>query len=234
MFDKDTLIVSYDAARGEPRGSRKRDAERGSGGQGDCIDCELCVQVCPTGIDIRNGLQYQCITCALCIDACDSVMDKMHYPRGLIRYTTEHQLNGEKHHWLRLKPVGYAVAILAMSTLLVYSLVTRSPVGFDVIRDRTRLFIETDTGTVENVYTLRIMNMDRTAHRFTLTVEGIEANLKADLPITLEAGEVRDLPVRLESHVDAAQGSKSIEFLLQAEDNPQLHKTRESRFIGPM
>lgn len=234
MFDKDTLIVSYDSQRGEPRGSRKRDAARGEQGLGDCVDCELCVQVCPTGIDIRNGLQYQCITCALCIDACNSVMDKMHYPRGLIRYTTEHQLDGEEHHWLRLKPVGYAIGILAMSSLLVYSLATRSPIGFDVIRDRNQLFIKTDSGSVQNVYTLRIMNMDRTSHRFTVTVNGIEATVLADLPITLDAGEVRDLPVRLEAGADSIQGSRPFEFQLQATDNGSLQKTRESRFIGPM
>ncbi len=205
-------------------------------GLGDCIDCELCVQVCPTGIDIRNGLQYECITCALCIDACDSVMDKMHYPRGLIRYTTEHQLAGNKTHWFRLRPIGYGIAILAMSALLLYSIGTRVPMSFDVIRDRNRLFIETDNGNVQNVYTLRIMNMDKQAHRFILTTEGLPGvRMEAENPVTLEAGEVRDLPVRLEARIDSLPSSNlEIRFSLQAEGKPALSKTRESRFIGPM
>ena len=107
MFDHDTLIVSYDKQRGEPRGSRKRSADHGELGLGDCIDCELCVQVCPTGIDIRDGLQYECIGCALCVDACNSVMDKMEYPQGLIRYTSEHELQGGTTHWLRPRIIGY-------------------------------------------------------------------------------------------------------------------------------
>ena len=107
MFDRDTLIVSYDPARGEPRGSRKRSADPAELGLGDCIDCDLCVQVCPTGIDIREGLQYECIGCALCIDACDSVMHKMGYEPGLIRYTSENALEGKKTHWARPRVIGY-------------------------------------------------------------------------------------------------------------------------------
>ncbi|HET8710595.1 MAG TPA: cytochrome c oxidase accessory protein CcoG, partial [Spongiibacteraceae bacterium] len=127
MFDRDTLIVSYDKARGEPRGARKKEVDPKAVGLGECIDCSICVQVCPTGIDIRDGLQYQCISCALCIDGCNSVMDKMGYPRGLIRYTTENLLEGKKYHWLRPRLLGYGIGVVVMFSLFIYTLSTRIP-----------------------------------------------------------------------------------------------------------
>nr|WP_241546824.1 cytochrome c oxidase accessory protein CcoG [Thiohalobacter thiocyanaticus] len=132
MFDKDTLIISYDEARGEPRGSRKRSDDRAEKGLGDCIDCTLCVQVCPTGIDIRNGLQYQCIGCAACIDACNDVMDKMDYPRGLIRYTTQNRLEGKPVHVLRPRTLVYGLILLALLGGLVYAIATRVPVDLNI------------------------------------------------------------------------------------------------------
>ena len=139
MFDKDTLIISYDETRGEPCGGRKRSIDRQKEGLGDCIDCTLCVQVCPTGIDIRDGLQYDCIACAACIDACDSVMDKMDYPRGLVRYTTEHSMEGKTSRVLRPRMIVYAALLAVLMTALITSMVTRTPVILDVIRDRNTL-----------------------------------------------------------------------------------------------
>ena len=137
MFDKDTLIVSYDPGRGEPRGSRKRSADPAALGLGECIDCELCKQVCPTGIDIRDGLQYECIGCALCMDACNSVMDKMSYPRGLIRYTSEDELEGRKTRWLRPRIIGYVLVLCVMVGVFWYNMFSRIPV------ELTRYAIET-------------------------------------------------------------------------------------------
>src|SRR6056297_99074 len=143
MFDRDTLIVSYDENRGEPRGRRKRSLSHEKAraeGHGDCIDCDLCVQVCPTGIDIRDGLQYECITCAACIDACDSVMDKMGYPRGLIRYTTENAMAGKKSRILRPRIFIYLAVLLGLMTLFAVMLTGREMVDLDVLRDRTALY----------------------------------------------------------------------------------------------
>ena len=150
MFDQDTLIVSYDKTRGDPRGSRKKTADYKADGLGDCIDCELCVQVCPTGIDIRDGLQYECIGCALCVDACNSVMDKMEYPRGLVRYTSEHELAGGTTHWIRPRIIGYVVVLSIMVGVFSYNMFSRIPLELTIIRDRYQLYVTTDTGSVDN------------------------------------------------------------------------------------
>ncbi|MGI9304274.1 MAG: cytochrome c oxidase accessory protein CcoG, partial [Gammaproteobacteria bacterium] len=155
MFDKDTLIVSYDNGRGEPRGSRRTDIDHRAQGLGDCVDCKLCVQVCPTGIDIRNGLQYQCIGCAACIDACDDVMSKVGYPTGLIRYTTENAVSGKPARSLRPLIVIYAFVLFGVLAGVAYGIAQRVPLGLDVIRDRNTLFRETGDGLIENVYTLK-------------------------------------------------------------------------------
>lgn len=146
MFDKDTLIISYDKKRGEQRGSRKRNIDYKEAGLGDCIDCTLCVQVCPTGIDIRDGLQYECIGCAHCIDACDSIMEKMNYPKGLISYTTEHKLAGGTWTWRRPKLIGYGMVLLILCLLFSSILFIRTPVRLDVLRDRGQLYQEVPGG----------------------------------------------------------------------------------------
>ncbi|MGE8357932.1 MAG: cytochrome c oxidase accessory protein CcoG, partial [Microvirgula sp.] len=165
MFDADTLIISYDAERGEPRGARKKGIDAHAAGKGDCVNCGICVQVCPTGIDIRDGLQYECIGCAACIDACDDVMDKMGYPRGLIRYTTESALEKkypESAILTRLKRprvVMYAVVLLTVLGVAMTSLVMRQPMRLDIVRDRASLVRETDEGMLENTYNLRLINL---------------------------------------------------------------------------
>jgi len=238
MFDKNTLIVSYDAARGEPRGSRKHgalrsDATSGEKKLGDCIDCQLCVQVCPTGIDIRNGLQYQCIGCALCIDACDSVMEKMHYPKGLVRYTTENKLQGLPSKIIRPRVIGYSVAIIAMCILLGYKLISRTPLQLDVIRDRGQLYVVRDDESVENSYTLNVMNMDNDDHRYRISVSGMEGlTMLDDSEFSLLSGEVKKVPVRLS--LAEAEHSGDIYFSVEALDNAKLHARHKSRFISPV
>ncbi|MAT66208.1 MAG: cytochrome c oxidase accessory protein CcoG [Gammaproteobacteria bacterium] len=236
MFDKDTLIISYDEARGEPRGSRKRSEDRAGKGLGDCIDCTMCVQVCPTGIDIRNGLQYQCIGCAACIDACNDVMDKMGYPRGLIRYTTENRLEGRPTHVLRPRTLVYGLILLALLAGLVYAIANRVPVDLNIIRDRNALYRETPMGLVENIYTLKLINMDERAHTYQLTIEGLE---QAELAyqqdaLKVPAGAVAELLVQVRIdpvHLD--RPSNEIFFVLQSQENPDIRIRQSGRFLGP-
>ena len=179
MFDRDTLIITYDDARGEPRGPRSRKADPRGIGKGDCVDCGLCVQVCPTGIDIRKGLQYECIGCAACIDVCNGVMDRMGYPRGLVRYDT---LNGmqqylsTRQHWLRV----FRPRVLVYTSIpglivvgVIASLLLRTPFKADVVRDRASLARLADDGAIENVYRLQIMNATEDRQRYRLGVEGL-------------------------------------------------------------
>ena len=235
MFDKNTLIVSYDAKRGEPRGSRKHGVDHRLQGQGDCIDCQLCVQVCPTGIDIRNGLQYQCINCALCIDACNSVMEKMHYPKGLIRYTTENKLLGLPGKIIRPRVIGYTIAIVAMCTLLAVKLVLRTPLQVDVIRDRGQLYVQREDGSIENSYMLNVMNMDSQEHSYRVSARGLDGLVvKGENQFSLQPGEVKKVPVRLATVAGAASThSADIYFSVQAQDNDRLSTEHKSRFIVP-
>lgn len=235
MFDKDTLIISYDEKRGEPRGGRKRTADKQALGLGDCIDCTLCVQVCPTGIDIRAGLQYECIACAACIDACDSVMDKMNYPRGLVRYSTEHSMKGGTSHVLRPRIFVYAALLLALFAGLVTSMATRTPIILDVIRDRNSLYRELPGDRVENIYTLKVINQRNDERSFHLSVDGvpgIELDGVGDV-IVVEGGSVLSLPVRARTHRDNASGIMDITFRVSDVDDASLAITEDSRFLGP-
>ena len=236
MFDPDTMIISFDESRGLPKGPRKKTVDKAASGLGDCIDCTICVQVCPTGIDIRDGLQYQCIGCAACIDACDDVMDKMSYPKGLIRYTTENTLKGKRTHIIRPRMVVYALILIGITIGAFYSILTRSPIGMDVIRDRNSLYRETNQGLIENVYIIKLLNMDKMDHTYTLTAEGInELILKKDASeIVVKSGEVVELPVRVQ--VDAynlKQRSNKISFTLNTVGYDELSVVEEARFLGP-
>lgn len=234
MFDQDTLIVSYDPRRGEHRGPRKRDADYKAEGLGDCIDCKMCVQVCPTGIDIRDGLQVECIGCAACIDACDSIMDKMDYPKGLISYTTEHNLSGQKTQLVRPRLIGYAVALLAMFCVFAWAIASRSLVELDVLKDRV-LFRENEEGRIENVYTLKIMN--KAQHEVTYLIEADGLNglvYEGKREIKALAGEVLSLPVELSIEPEKLPSSANeITFRLHAVDDPSIKTAADSRFIGP-
>ncbi len=236
MFDPDTLIVSYDAGRGEPRGSRKRSADHREAGLGDCVDCDLCVQVCPTGIDIRNGLQYECIGCALCIDACNSVMRKMGYEPGLVRYTSERELEGGKTHWLRPRIIGYIVMLTVMVSVFSYNVVSRVPLEMTVIRDRNNLYVETADGGVENIYRLHIVNMDRNPHTFVLTIDGIEgASVKGTTRYAMLGSEDREVTLRVRADKAALTSpSTDLNFEIVAEDMPSLRAVSESRFMKPL
>ena len=236
MFDKNTLIISYDDKRGEPRGARKKNTDRKENNLGDCVDCTLCVQVCPTGIDIRNGLQYQCIGCAACADVCDDVMEKMGYEKGLVRYTTQNIIDGKTSHILRPRIIVYAILLLCISSALVYSIATRIPLGMDVIRDRNALYQETVDGLVENIYTLKLINMDTRAHHYQLKVDGLKDMIvvKPKSEIKINSGEVLNFAVRIQiDPVNLTTTSNKLDFHLSAIDKPELAVTSHARFIGP-
>jgi len=237
MIDSDTLIISYDSKRGDPRGRRKKGSEPKNQGLGDCIDCTICVQVCPTGIDIRDGLQYDCIGCAACIDACDDVMDKMGYEKGLIRYTTENMLNGLTSNFLRPRIVVYGIILFAIAAGTFYAIANREPLALDVLRDRNSLYRETNEGLVENVYIVKVMNMDNVSRRYHLSVTGIEG-LSIDMDrsfIEVDAGSVIEIPIRAKVDPENLQKrSSTIQFVLQADHQEDLVIYEEARFIGPI
>ena len=234
MFDADTLTIAYDRLRGEPRGSRRVSSDHRREGLGDCIECKLCVQVCPTGIDIRDGLQYECIGCSACIDACNDVMDTIGYPQGLIRYTTENAVSGQDSRIIRPRIIIYALLLVTLTGMTAYSIYQRTPLALDVIRDRNQLFRDVES-MIENVYTLKIINMDEQVHTYRLEVEGIPGLVLVDEnEITVEAGTVQDKPIRLRVYEDNLQERSShIIFKLTAVDDRTLTITEEARFLGP-
>lgn len=233
MFDRDTLVISYDNGRGEPRGSRRRDADPKALGLGDCIDCELCVQVCPTGIDIRNGLQYECIGCALCVDACNSVMNKMGYEPGLIRYTTENALAGKPSRLLRPKVIGYLLVLIAMIAVLMGGLLLRSTLEVSVIRDRQQLFVEQRGGLIENRYEIKIANKSAVSQRYQLRVDGLEQHALQGTPsLVVKPGEVDSLKLNVVvPRAALSAGNTTFEFVVTPESGEELRV--ESRFLGP-
>jgi cytochrome c oxidase accessory protein FixG len=221
MFDKDTLIITYDAARGEPRGAKK--AAPGAA-RGDCVDCGICVQACPTGIDIRNGLQYECIGCAACIDGCDQVMDKVGRPRGLIRYS--------KGRVLRPRVLVYALILCAIGTAAAVSLYLRVPLMVDVMRDRAAISREVEGGLIENVYRLQIMNTAEQARAFDINVSGLPGLVVWGENITgVPAASARMIPVRVRADGATAAGSHPIEFQVRALGVAGVEVREETVFI---
>jgi len=237
MFDKDTYTVAYNAARGEQRGPRSRKLSQDQAheqGFGDCIDCNLCVQVCPTGIDIRNGLQYECINCGACVDACNGVMDKMDYDKGLISFTSEHELAGGVTKILRPKLIGYALVLALMSGLLVYDIVSRTPLEVDIIRDRNSLDRETNEGLIENVYTLKVLNKSQTPQTYTIQTRGLtDAVFIGDTSVTVEGGGVYTLPVSVAvAPMNLKKGTQKIYFKVSTSVNGKIVEVEEpSTFI---
>jgi len=235
MFDPNTRIVSYDPNRGEPRGNRKKSVDPKDVGLGDCIDCGMCVQVCPTGIDIRNGLQYECIGCALCIDACDQVMEKMDYPPGLIRYTTENDLEGKPSKLMRPRTLGYGLALVVMIGAMAYTITHRVPAQLDVLRDRGALFKYNGDGWLENSYTAKIANLSELPQTYSLRLEGPEsARLLKPVQVELNSGERAARPVVVEINPEfITESNTDITFYLESSTDPFLSIMIESRFVGP-
>jgi cytochrome c oxidase accessory protein FixG len=228
MLDKDTLIITYDAARGEPRGSRSKKADPAQLGLGACIDCNLCVQVCPTGIDIRKGLQYECIGCAACIDVCDDVMTKMNYAPGLVRYDTQNGLDQHLTPAQRLRRVFrprvivYTTVLVLIVAALATSLGLRSPFKVDVVRDRSSLAAQVEDGDVENVYRLQIMNATELPQQYRISADGLPGLRLMDAkPVTVGPTEARWVPVTLrvplQTATSTAPGVHVIHFSIERE-----------------
>ncbi|CAL93962.1 cytochrome c oxidase accessory protein CcoG [Azoarcus olearius] len=242
MFDADTLVITYDEERGEPRGTRKKGVDPKSVGKGDCIDCGICVQVCPTGIDIRKGLQYECIGCAACIDACDQVMEKMSYPKGLIRYSTE---NAVKKHWgskeiighvLRPRTLIYGGVLALVSLAFLWGLATREPLRVDVLRDRTSLAREVEDGMIENVYRLQVMNMTESARSFHFGVEGLDqARIgSAETSISVPPASTQSVTLRvLVPGGVGKSGANELFILVAPDDAPQERLREKTTFLMP-
>ena len=247
MFDPDTLIITYDPARGEPRGSRAKSVDARAKGLGDCVDCEICVQVCPTGIDIRNGLQYECIACGACIDGCDQVMDKMGYPRGLIRYSTENAMRGKyveekaavrkvTSHLLRPRVLVYTGILATVIAAMSITLALRVPVKLNVLKDRANLVRETNEGLMENVYRLQIMNTGESPHSYRIGVTGLPGAsvVGVDGPVAIAGATTQSVPLRVRAAESAGvPGVNKIEFKVEAVDDPQLAVLEKSTFIIP-
>lgn len=232
MFDKDTFIVGYDQARGEQRGPRPRKADPKTLGLGDCIDCDLCVQVCPTGIDIRDGLQYECINCGACIDACDNTMERMGYSKGLINYTTEHRLSGKQTKVMRPKLLGYGAVLLVMIGLFFVQVAAVDPAGLTVLRDRNQLFRTNGSGEIENTYNLKVINKTQQPQNYQLSVKGLDTfSWYGKQTITVQPGEVLNLPMSLGVKPENLSSAVvTIQFILHDESH-QFTLEVESRFI---
>jgi cytochrome c oxidase accessory protein FixG len=239
MFDQDTLIITYDRERGEARGARPRSADPRARGLGDCVDCSVCVQVCPTGIDIRDGLQYQCIGCAACIDGCNQVMDKMGYPRGLIRYSTQRALE-KKYTYremflraFRTRTLVYTGIIWLVIAASAAGLWLRVPLKVDVIHDRAAIARAVEGGAIENVYRLQIMNTAEAGRTFVIEVSGLPTlRVAGSARVELEPTASRAVPVRV--RVDSSvvnPGTHKIEFHVSAADDSGVEVHEKSVFI---
>ncbi|WP_370873499.1 cytochrome c oxidase accessory protein CcoG [Hydrogenophaga sp.] len=241
MFDKDTMIVTYDEKRGEPRGPRSKKADPVALGLGSCVDCTLCVQVCPTGIDIRKGLQYECIGCAACIDVCDDVMDKVGYPRGLIKFSTQH---GMEQGWntrqmlqraLRPRVLVYSAILLTITAAVGVSLYLRTPLRVDVMRDRGSLARMVEQGRIENVYRLQIMNATEKTQRYAISVSGLPGiTLDPVTEVEVLPTEVRSAAVRVQIPPGTAEtGSHPIQFEIRSTGEEMARVTEKAAFLVP-
>ena len=241
MFDPDTLTITYDTERGEPRGSRKKGVIPISIAKGDCVDCSICVQVCPTGIDIRDGLQYECIGCAACIDACDQVMEKMDYPKGLIRYSTEHAI---EQHWGWWEIVGHIVrprifiysAILgAICVAFVWGIVNKASLRVDVIRDRAVLAREVEGGLIENIYRLHVINVSEAPHRYALSVSGLPGiDMVGERILEVPAAGARTFAVQVRVPPESGKkGSNQIFFDVKSLADEKVAVHEKASFLQP-
>ena len=243
MFDRDTLIVTYDFERGEGRGSRPRHdtpALYHAKGLGDCIDCNLCVMVCPTGIDIRNGLQYECISCSACIDVCNGVMDKMQYPRGLIRNSTENGMAQKLSQAqmfkrvLRLRVLVYSAVLCTVTLGVLWSLFARSDFKVDVQRDRGSVARTVGQGLIENVYRLQIMNATERLQVYAVRVEGLQGGqIVPATQVTVDAASSRWIPVRVQAPPGMTPGSHPITFVIASQAIPPSEVIEKSVFLVP-
>ncbi|MCE1238997.1 MAG: cytochrome c oxidase accessory protein CcoG [Azonexaceae bacterium] len=239
MFDPDTLIITYDPERGEPRGARKKGSDTRQ--LGDCVDCGQCVVVCPTGIDIRNGLQYECIGCAACVDICDQVMDKVGLPRGLVRYSTENAMQQKLpqtdivRHVVRPRILIYTAILILITCIAGWFLIHRIPLKVDIIRDRAVLAREADDGSIENVYMLQIMNTDEQPHRYKIAVDGLDGvKISGPDEVDAKAAGLTSFNVVVSAPPESGKkGSNPIHFTITAEQNSSITLREKASFLLP-
>lgn len=242
MFDRDTLIVAYDEKRGEGDAGRHKIApgfksrdDRQIEGAGDCIDCGYCVQVCPTGIDIRNGMQYQCISCALCVDACDTIMDSLGWKRGLIKYTSEVAQQGGKTHFFKAKNIGYGLAAAASLVALIMSIVGQIPLDFSVSQIRQPLFVQMTDGRVQNIYEIKINNKTDQVIPFQVNVVGLnqaELDFGQLARLQLQPEQSLRLLARVRVAVpDQHTGPRKFQFLVRPQLDTGLPELQQSAFF---
>ncbi len=235
MYDKDTLAVQYDTTRGESRGPRKPNEDYKAAGKGDCVDCSWCVQVCPVDIDIREGLQYECINCGLCVDACNSVMDKMNYPHGLIRFTSQDEVETGRTNFFRPRLFGYSFAVVAMFSVFIFAISDRDPISVDVVRDRGARMYRVVGDEIVNVYTVKINNMDRADHYYDISVEGEDGFTLKHKPVFLEEGEIFTVPIRVSAPRESLHEEKSEIFVtVTSRDNDSISAKQKTSFISPV
>ena len=244
MFDRDTLIVTYDEQRGEPRGSRPKALDHRAAGKGDCIDCGVCVEVCPTGIDIRQGLQYECIGCGLCVDACNTIMDKMTYPRGLIRYSTQNAIAKNytsqelRAHIFRPRVLIYAAVLAVIASAVFGTLLMRQPLKADVMRDRGALAREVEGTYIENTYQLQLINVAEHDERYTVVASGLPGlNLVGSQSFEVPATTTKLFVIRLQSPIlelEALQkGSHPVNLRIQSALTPGVARDERTIFFIP-
>jgi len=241
MFDPDTLTITYDTERGEPRGARKKGVDPKSIAKGECVDCGICVQVCPTGIDIRDGLQYECIGCAACIDACDQVMEKMDYPKGLIRYSTEHAI--EEHwgwkdiasHVIRPRVLIYSAILAAICIAFVWGIANKASLRVDVIRDRATLAREVEGGLIENVYRLHVINVSESPHRYSIAVSGLPGiDMTGDRIVEVPAASAASISVQVRVPPESGKkGSNQIFFDVKSLADEKVAVHEKASFLQP-
>ncbi|MBI1190515.1 MAG: cytochrome c oxidase accessory protein CcoG [Tepidisphaera sp.] len=245
MLDRQSLIVSYDERRGEPRG-RKTNVHLkvvgdGDSRTGDCVDCKLCVTTCPTGIDIRNGLQMECVSCTQCIDACDGVMAKLGRPLGLIRYTSQAALAGEKPKVLRPRVVIYPVIVAALMTGFLVVFLGRGAADLTVVRGRGAPFAMLDVATVANQVKIKVVNRTARKETYTLSAEGTQGERSAagvalhaeDNPVTLGPGEMRTVPAQIVAPMAAFSGHGTLDVRVRLSDGEKFSTAADFKLVGP-
>ncbi|MCW8866114.1 MAG: cytochrome c oxidase accessory protein CcoG [Colwellia sp.] len=232
MFDKNTLLVAYDKERGENRAPRKLKDDPKQLGLGDCVDCNLCVEVCPTGIDIRNGMQYECINCGLCVDACDETMSRFNYQKGLISYTSEQQLFGQKAKGLNVKVLTYGVITAVIFIATSFWINSRVPLETSILRDRNALYRVNYLGVVENTYTLKVLNKTQQALHYKISVQGLEySNVTLPKNLLIAPGTMREIPITIS--IDGQTLHESItdfSFNIQAIEQPNISLQKATMF----
>lgn len=243
MLDRNSLIISYDRSRGEPRGKVRRSGSGDESGvslpvlsrQGDCIDCRMCVTTCPTGIDIREGLQMECIGCAQCIDACDTVMDRIKRPRGLIRYSSQAAMEGEPRKLVRPRVVVYPALLLGCIAVFIVVLSSKGVADVTLLRGLGRPFVETASGEVANQLRVKITNRSGIAAKYNIRVSGIEgvrAETTDELPVEIASGASRTVTLLVVVPRDSLSGARA-DVMVEVSDGGELSYSKRYPIVGP-